>query len=388
MTHLERLVLSVKVVARLLRIGQPRAALRYVLRPIVCPLRTTLITRPMGTLKLLRYVPGVVGAALLCHSITVSAASTLADIVLHAASALLGLVLLALSTALVLLPGLLWREYIGTWRVYGLRTLAFVSLLAVTAVLTPPAKLASALLVALTLWIGASGLVEHLIGCLLWQRRHRVAGSGATLGPDRQGLTRQQQHAVCTHEAGHLMMFGLLKRLPEDAFAMVDANPRFEFAGFVTPLQDIDLVDMSPALLRWHGMVALAGAAAEQLVVGHYSEGASADLDVSEKILRRLAALDYAQPFFRRAKSAGENALNAATVAALRVELFDNATRYLAANHVQLDRVAAHLAAHGSIDCLEFAPIWADSVTPPGFARIDPPAHIACLPERRPAAAP
>jgi hypothetical protein len=383
LTRLPRLVLSVKVAALLLRDGQPRAALRYALSPIVHPIRMALITHPMLIVKLLRWVPGACGAVLLGYVIMVSAAATLVDMLLRAAIALLGLAMLALSTALVLLPALLWREYIVAWRMYGLRALALALLLVVTTILTPPASLAGALLVVLIFWVGVSGLLEHLISCLLWRVRHRVAGSTATLRSDRQGLTKQQQHIVCVHEAGHLMMFGLLERLPEDAFAMVDTNPKFEFAGFVTPLQDLESIDMSPALLRWHGMVALAGAAAEQLVIGHYTEGATADLDMAEKTLRRLAALDHAQPFFRVPRSAGEDALNAATLAALKVELFDDATRYLAANRAQLDRVAARLAAHSAIDCLEFAPIWVDAVTPTGFARINPPAHIACLPQQR-----
>lgn len=287
---------------------------------------------------------------------------------------------MALSTALVVLPGPLWRDYFDSWRRYALRALALSLLLGLTTALAPRANLVGALVVALALWAGSAGPLEHLVDCLLWRRRHRVAGSSAALGMDRGELTEQQQFAVCVHEAGHLMLFGLLARLPEDAFAMVDRKPMFEFAGFVTPMRDIDPVDMSSALLRWQGMVALAGAAAEQLVVGHYTEGATADLDMAEKTLRRLATLDYAQPYFRVPASAGEEAHNATALARIRIELFDDALRYLAANRAQLDRVTAHLAAHSAMDCLEFAPIWTDAVTPSGFTRIDPPAHIACLP--------
>lgn len=380
MTPLQRWLLSAQVILQLLRAGQPGAALKYVLSPISSPIRGALIARPLRALKLARWVPGALGAGLLGYAVAAATPSGLVDVLRHAALALAGLFLLALSTALVLLPGPIWRSYVATWCRFALRGLVLCLLLGVTTALAPRASLTGALLVALTLWIGGTGLIEHLIDCLLWRRRHRVAGSSAALGADRDELTEQQQSAVCVHEAGHLMLFGLLTRIPEDAFAMVDRKPIFEFAGFVTPMRDINPIDMSPGLLRWEGMVALAGAAAEQLVVGHYTEGATADLDAAEKALRRLAALDYAQPYFRVPANVGEEAHNAAALAALRVELFDDALRYLAANRAQLDRVTAHLAAHSAMDCLEFAPIWTDAVTPSGFKRINPPSHIACLP--------
>lgn len=376
---LRGMMLSVKVLSHLLREGQVRAALMYALSPITRPISTTLATSPMRTLRLARWVPGAVGAALLGYATVTFAASSLPEMLLHAAGAVGGLALLAMSTALVLLDAPLWREYVATWRRYAVRALALALLLGMTTALAPRGSLASALLVALVVWLGTAAWLEHLVECLLWRRRHRVAGSTTTLVLDRHALTEEQLHSVCVHEAGHLMLFGLLARLPEDAFAMVDTKPRFDFAGFVTPMRDIEPIDMSPGLLRWQVMVALAGAAAEQLVIGRYTEGATADFNMAEKTLRRLGALDHAQPYFRTPAGAGEDAVNASTLAALRVELFDAALRYLTENRALLERVAAHLAAHGSMDCEEFAPIWGEAATPPGFARVNPPRHIACL---------
>lgn len=272
----------------------------------------------------------------------------------------------------------MWRSTAGAWWRYFLRALALAALLVAGVLVAPAGQPALGMAAALVVWLGCAGVLEYLIDCLLWQRRHRTGH--LVFRPDRLVLSDDEIQMVCIHEAGHLMLYGLLNRLPEDAFAMVDTQVTFEFGGFVSALSDITPADMTGDLLAWSAMMAFGGAAAEQVVLGRSpAESAGADFDIAERLLRRLAAIDPAQVFMRKPATPDEEAINARAIAALRAELFARAVRYLEANRAGMVQVAAHLRQHHSMDCEQFAPVWAGTVTPPGYERLDPPARVACL---------
>lgn len=249
-----------------------------------------------------------------------------------------------------------WAAYFRTWRWLCARALVLAALLALTRLLAPPERRGDSIAVALAAWLCCNGMVEHLVESLLWQRRHRAGSS--SLWVDSLPLTDDELRAVYIHQGGHLVMYGLMARLPEDAFALVDARPAFDFAGFVTAMNDIAPVDMSVELLRWNALVAFAGAAAEQVLLGRHTEGALADFGMADASVRRRAVVDHTSLYCRVPVNEGEERINAETRKALRVELFDAARVYLNANRTVLIAVADHLQQHHSMDCIEFEPLW------------------------------
>lgn len=333
---------------------------------------------PLRTLELARLIPGAIGIAVLCVTLMARGHNTVFDYWIVGTGVVLAVALVALSIALSMLTPKVWLAYFRTWRWLFARTLVLTALVALTLLLAAPGQEAIAIVVLLVIWLCCNGMVEQLVESLLWQRRHRAGSS--SLGIDRHSLTDSELRAVCIHEGGHLVMYGLMSRLPEDAFAMVDARPAFNFAGFVTAMNDVSTTEMSLELLRWNAQVAFAGAAAEQLLLGRHTEGALADFGMVDASVRRLAAIDYSSLYCREPVTEGEERINADVLKALRVNLFDEARSYLEANRELLLAVADHLQEHHSMDCEQFEPLWKTAVTPSGFTKIDPPERIACLP--------
>lgn len=372
------LKLYVLTVWALLRDGLPWTALRFMTAKLWRPAWMAMSRYPLRTLELARLIPGAAGIALLCYVLVAKRDGTAFGYWAVGAGVVVATALVALSMALSMLTPKVWYAYFRTWRWLCARTLVLAALLALALLLAPPGRSGDTVAAVLAVWLCCNGMVEHLVESLLWQRRHRAGSS--SLGIDRLTLTDDELRAVCIHEGGHLVMYGLMTRLPEDAFAMVDARPAFDFAGFVTAMNDVATIDMSVGLLRWNALVAFAGAAAEQVLLGRHTEGALADFGMADASVRRLAAIDHASRYCRMPVTEGEERTNAETLRALRVELFDEARRYLEANRALLIAVADHLQRHHSMDCEEFEPLWKKAVTPPGFTKIDPPGRIACLP--------
>jgi len=282
-----------------------------------------------------------------------------------------------LSAGLALLSPAIWRSGAGVWWRSVIRAAAFSVLVAAVSLAFPRDQVLYALVAMTAIWMTSVGLVEYLIDCLLWQKKHRIGN--AKFGVDRFSLTDTEARIVAVHEAGHLLMYGLLSRLPEDAFAMLDLQPNYDFAGFVSAMQGISAVEMSSPLLAWHTMLSFGGAAAEEVVFGRHSEGANADFDMAETYLRRQVSIEPALAYIRSPNCPEEHAFNAQAIVALRTALFDRTREFLKVNQDSLIVVADHLARHNSMDCEEFHPIWQALIVPSGQKRIAPPSTIACL---------
>lgn len=301
-----------------------------------------------------------------------------AALVARLAVGTVGVALLALAAGIVLLRPTIWRSTARTWLRHFIRALALAALVGVASWLAPAGQAVPGLVIALVLWLGCANVVEFLIDCVLWQRRHRTGH--LELPPDRHALSDDEIQLVSIHEAGHMMVYGLFTRLPEDAFAMIDIDVKFEFGGFVSALRDVIASDMTVDLLAWSAMMSFGGAAAEQIMLGRSpAESAGSDFDMGERLLRRMVSVDPGQLYLRQPQTPEETAINTQTITALRIDLFARTVRYLEANRPGLMRVAAHLREHHSMDCEQFKSIWATVVVPPDCKRLDPPARVACL---------
>jgi hypothetical protein len=376
MSILARLRLRTQVAFRIWKEDGAVLLLRIVVRALLRPVNILVRTRPLAVLRLSWIAPTLMAVSSLAIAVALDARQP-AGMAARFAAAIVGVALLVLAAGLALLNQGIWRSAARIWWRYLLRAIVLAAVVLIAGLIAPAQGFGTTLGFAIAAWLACSDLIEYLIDCLLWQKKHRSGPGAAPI--DRLRLTDEQLRIVAVHEAGHLLMYGFLTRLPEDAFAMVDADPRYDFAGYVSAMRDISTVEMSTQLLAWHATLLYGGAAAEQVVYGRFSEGASADFDTAEQYLRRQVAIDPDLNYVRTAIIAEEHEANLRTIVALRVKLFSRAEQYIRANQQALLQVADHLAVKHSMDCEEFLSIWEQLHVPAGFERVATPSTVACL---------
>jgi len=373
---INRIWLSCRVALHIARAYGIGHLLRVWRHQLLRPVTVLVSTRPLAIIKTSWVLPLILAVSVSIGVYQIRTVNAVA-MSLRVGGIVIAIALLCLSAGLAFLNPAIWRSSVGVWWRSVTRAAVFSVLAAVAALVFPRDQVLYALIAMTAIWVTSAGLVEYLVDCLLWQKKHRTGNSA--LGVDRLFLTDMEARIVAVHEAGHLLMYGLLSRLPEDAFAMLDLQPNYDFAGFVSAMRGISAIEMSAPLLAWHTMLSFGGAAAEEVVYGWHSEGANADFDMAETYLRRQVAIEPELAYIRSPNSPEELAFNAHAIVALRSALFVRTKDFLEANRASLMAVADHLGAHNSMDCEEFHPVWKSLVLPEGQSRIEPPSTIACL---------
>ncbi|PFH08800.1 peptidase M41-like protein [Collimonas sp. PA-H2] len=231
--------------------------------------------------------------------------------------------------------------------------------------------------VCLVLWFVFSGILEYLVDSLQWQKRRRL--KRLDIGSDRYHLNDEEYWRVCVHEAGHLLLYGQLNAVPEDAIAVVDREPKYGFGGFVTPIHSLDPIDATTDILLWQTTMSYAGAAAERLVFGSHCEGASQDYEMADNFIVRLARLSPNTQYFTKTENPTQEAANIMAICRLRSECQQRADEYLTLNRMQLIFIAEQLRDKECVTCEEFSPVWRTLLLPAEWKRLTVPARIPCL---------
>jgi hypothetical protein len=110
------------------------------------------------------------------------------------------------------------------------------------------------------------------------------------------------------------MLYGLLTRLPEDAFATVDRRPQFGFGGYAEVINQTSDIPPSIAVMEWQTMAAYVGAAAESLEFGSHNEGSTTDFTNAEKLIRRFVAMLPEKAYFPVPENDVERGINSETI--------------------------------------------------------------------------
>ncbi len=330
-------------------------------------------------LKLLRFVPGILGTGIMVATLW-SLPFELSILGLYRVSLIcVASSLISLSVALLLLSPSILTFFWRNWIRFSLHGVVFFATSISVVLFTKPdhTEFAGQLSLLIVLWLFSYRIVEYLIDSLIWQKRHRV--KGLDIGHDRSEVSDSEYWTYCVHEAGHLLLYGLLSRLPEDAFAVVDRSPQYGFGGYVSLLAQVSDQSTRVSVMEWLAMTYYAGAAAEEIEFGSHCEGGKSDFAGAETAVRRLASMQPGEAYFPSPENDVERGINAETIRALRKRYFEAALAYLRANRTALINVAEHLRKNASMDCEEFYPLWSQATLPDGFAFIDPPEGVACL---------
>jgi hypothetical protein len=285
------------------------------------------------------------------------------------------------TIAVTTLHGSLLLPFVAALRYIGLRALVFFvpAFTACYRFKGNPTHQLTAVGICLILWFIFYGILEHFLDSLKWQKRRQLRR--LDIGKDKHHLNDEEYWRVCVHEAGHLLLYGQLAAVPEDAIAVVDREPKYGFGGFVTPLHAIDPIEATMDILRWQTTMAYAGAAAERLILGSHCEGASQDYEMADGFIVRLIKLSTNMQYFAKPENPTQEAANIMEICRLRTDCQQRADDYLLCNRSQLISIAEQLRDKECVNCEDFFPIWTTLVMPPEWNKLPVPTRIPCLDE-------
>jgi hypothetical protein len=337
-----------------------------------------LAAHPLLLAKVLRVVPLLVAVLIVCGVFALGGLETPGKALGSAAALGCALWLAVGSLGAVLLAGQIVMPLAGLWRYVGIRASMFFipAGAAVWWFAGQPERQSWAIAVCAILWFTLYGLVERFAEALIWQKKRRL--KRLTFGADKHVLTAEELWRVAVHEAGHLLLYGELERLPEDAMGVVDKELKYAFGGFVLPVHMENALEATSDMLRWQATLAYAGGAAERLIFGANTEGAASDHQQADKFIARLASVLHIDYFPTPANPSEEQA-NVAAVCLLREACRNHAEAVLKANMAQLLQLAEILKASECVDSEQFYPIWQTLLLPEGWKKIAVPSRVPCL---------
>ena len=184
--------------------------------------------------------------------------------------------------------------------------------------------------------------------------------------PRKIMMTRAERERTAHHEGGHALL-GMLTP-GADPVRKVSIIPRGHALGVTFQSPDADQYAYAEPYLRGRIVGALGGMAAEQVVYGNVSTGAESDLDQVGRIARQmvgrwgmserigpiavLPAEGQAQPFLSDGSGPSPATRELVDMEARRIvdECYERAIRLLRDNRDRLDRLAAALLEHETLD--------------------------------------
>ncbi len=203
------------------------------------------------------------------------------------------------------------------------------------------------------------------------------------MGPEKRShkVTERDRRIVAVHEGGHAMVGHLLPNAAD--VHLVTIVPRGQTGGHTLylPADENEMILRSQLVDRI--AMAMGGHAAEMVVYGEYSTGATGDLQHATEICRRMVTqygmsekagpvyLDSDQEVFvgmefgqSRGYSEETAAVIDAEVKRLAQECYDTAVRVLTENRAKLDLLVEALLKHETISRKEFVTLMETGVMP------------------------
>jgi hypothetical protein len=361
-----------------LRRGNISGLLLHYFRRVRSSVLDGLVEHPLLLAKVLRVVALLVAVLIACGVFTLGGLETPAEALGSAAALACALWLAVGSLGATLLAGQLVIPLAGLWRYVGIRASMFFipAGAAVWWFTGQPGRQAWAIAVCAILWFTLYGLVERFAEALIWQKKRRL--KRLTFGADKHVLTPEEIWRVAVHEAGHLLLYGELERLPEDTMGVVDKEPKYAFGGFVLPVHMENALEATSDMLRWQATLAYAGGTAERLIFGANTEGAASDHEQADKFIARLASVLHTD-YFPTPVNPSEEQANIAAVCRLRESCRNRAEAFLKANMAQLLQIAEMLKAAECVDSEQFYPIWQTLLLPEEWRKVPVAARVPCL---------
>ena len=171
------------------------------------------------------------------------------------------------------------------------------------------------------------------------------AVSGALMRPSKQ--TERDHVVTAAHEAGHMVMFAALDRLPDNfkAEIITDQHDDYGRLGYVSGhVWDYQLA--SRELIEWRMMMTLAGNLAEHVLLGEMTVGAISDMRTWQKLAHDYLSNGFGGTYFIEPKNEFEAALNRQMLDLLAAKQKADVTECLVANKDVVIHLSSLLKEH------------------------------------------
>lgn len=128
------------------------------------------------------------------------------------------------------------------------------------------------------------------------------------------------QYRTSVHEAGHLICYGLFKKIPSINVKVIDTKNCFfirEYLGYVEVSDDIVSVK-TKSFLEWEMKMLLAGKELENYILGDSGSGSKGDFNKWNKIAHEYLELGFGEIYYDKPKDDNERKLNHITLSNLK----------------------------------------------------------------------
>lgn len=130
------------------------------------------------------------------------------------------------------------------------------------------------------------------------------------------------QYRTSVHEVGHLICYGLLRKIPSINVKIIDTKNCFfirEYLGYVEVSDDI-VSSKTKSLLEWEMVMLLAGKELENYIMGDSGSGSKGDFNKWNRIAHEYLSLGFGEIYYDKPKNNNERKLNHITLSNLKRE--------------------------------------------------------------------
>lgn len=150
------------------------------------------------------------------------------------------------------------------------------------------------------------------------------------------------QYRTSVHEAGHLICYGLFKKIPSINVKIIDTKNCFfirEYLGYVEVSDDIVIEAKTKSFLEWEMRMLLAGKELENYILGDSGSGSKGDFNKWHKIAHEYLSLGFGEIYYDKPKNDNERKLNHMTLSKLKRKQEKNLAVFFEYNNKEIKNI-------------------------------------------------
>lgn len=215
-------------------------------------------------------------------------------------------------------------------------------------------------------------VIERLAGGFSTQKS--VGQSGKAVGQvallaRNTKLTPRDLSYIKVHEAGHVLIFAALDKLPVNLSVSIKQQHDMEsWLGRVTYGEILDRLDFQETLY-WHMLLCLAGQEAERHTFSSLSAGSSSDYEKWHRLAKEYLSNHYRGIYYINTEDPWEAEHNTTAVRNLLSEQRKLLTTFFACNTAMLAKIAHQLGQQQRLTAKELQQLFLGVQFPPQFPR-------------------
>lgn len=149
------------------------------------------------------------------------------------------------------------------------------------------------------------------------------------------------QYRTTVHEVGHLICYGLLKKLPPIKVKIIDTKNCFlvrEYLGYVEVSDDCE-IQKTKSLLEWEMIMLLSGKELERYIMGDSGSGSKGDFKKWQKVAHEYLNLGFGEIYYDKPNNDDERKLNHMTLSKLKRKQEKNLAVFFEYNNKEIKNI-------------------------------------------------